>query len=169
MPTEAQIMERFGQFLVAAGLPEANIVQGQVNRVPPPGSDLYVVFWNSARRRIATNTSTYDDTGEQRTITTPMNLTIQVDVHGSTSADEAQRVYQLWRDPFACDFMGGIGQPLYSDDPVQIPFWDGENQTENRWVCYVHLQANMTVELPQEFADTLDLFLVEVDSTFPPD
>lgn len=168
MPTETAIMQRIGEFLVATGINTNAVVQGQVNRVPPPGSDLYVVFWNSARRRLATNTNTYDSMGDARLITTPMNLTLQVDFHGETSADAATRVYQLWRDPFACDFMAPVGQPLYSDDPVQVPFWDGENQTENRWVCYLHMQANMTVDLSQDFADTLSLNLVEVDTTFPP-
>lgn len=168
MPTEDAIMTRVGDYITAAATPGVTVVQGQENRVPPPDADNYVCFWHSARFRLATNSSTYDVNGGVRAITTPMHLVVQVDVHGAQSADEAQRIYSLWRDPFGCDFMAGVADPLFCDDPQQLPFWDGENQTENRWVIKLHLQANMTVSTPQDFADTLTAELVEVDTTYPP-
>lgn len=166
MPTESQVLTKVRDFLLAATSNELEVVQGQQNRVPEPDGSEFVVFWPAGRHRIATNSSTYDVLGEVREITVPMELIVQADVHGDTSdaADRAQTIYALWRDYFGCDILGDVAQPLFSEDPVQLPFENGEKQVENRWVVRLHMQANMTVSTPQDFADTLTLELVEVDT-----
>jgi hypothetical protein len=59
-------------------------------------------------------------------------------------------------------------QPLYADNPTQMPLIDGEAQYEQRWKLTASLQYNPIVTVSQDFADTLTLTLDEVDATFPP-
>lgn len=101
----------------------------------------------------------------------PMMITIQVDVHGPNSTDNTQRIVTLFRDAFACDFFTDGGypvQPLYIDNGDQIPFVNGENQYEDRWVLKARLQANPVVSTPQQFADTLTVGIKEIDTYYPP-
>ena len=101
----------------------------------------------------------------------PMMITIQVDVHGPNSTDNTQRIVTLFRDAFACDFFTDGGypvQPLYIDNGDQIPFVNGENQYEDRWVLQARLQANPVVSTPQQFADTLTVGIKEIDAYYPP-
>lgn len=101
----------------------------------------------------------------------PMMITIQVDVHGPNSTDNTQRIVTLFRDGFTCEFFTDGGypvQPLYIDDGDQIPFINGENLYEDRWVLKARLQANPVVSTPQQFADTLTVGIKEIDAYYPP-
>ncbi|MGN6774994.1 phage neck terminator protein, partial [Rhizobium sp.] len=57
--------------------------------------------------------------------------------------------------------------PLFASDPRQLPYVNENQQTENRWVIDVHMQANPTIRAPQEFADQLDITLIDVDAAYP--
>lgn len=96
---------------------------------------------------------------------------IQLDVHGPASANNAQILSTLLRSESACDYFDGLSialSPLYSEDPLQIPFVSGENQYEERWVVKAVLQANPIVSTAQQFADTLAGNVLPVDIAFPP-
>lgn len=98
-------------------------------------------------------------------------IVFQLDVHGSTSGDNAQIIAALLRDPYAVEYFEASGfevWPLYADDPRQMPFQNDQQQYENRWVIEAVLQANETVEIPQQYADEVDVGLVEIDATYPP-
>lgn len=98
-------------------------------------------------------------------------ITMQLDVHGDASADNAQILSTMLRDPAACDFFAASGvdmQPLYVTDPRQAPFLNAQDQYENRWTLDAVMQANPVVSTGLQFADTVALDLVEVDATFPP-
>lgn len=100
----------------------------------------------------------------------PTEIHIQLDVHGENSADNAQTVTTLFRDQYAVQAFSDLSpnvQPLYADDPKQVPFWNGEQQTENRWVITARLQANIAVETPQDFADQLQPTLINVEAAYP--
>lgn len=100
------------------------------------------------------------------------HLTIQLDVHGSDSADNAQIISTLLRDSYAVDAFQALNSfvsPLHADNPIQVPFINAENQYEFRWVVSVQLQVDATVTVPQQYADAVDVpTLVEVDTTYPP-
>lgn len=88
----------------------------------------------------------------------PTRWTVQLDVHGPNSADNAQTISTLFRDAFAVDAMGPTLSPLYADDPHQAPFVNDQNQYENRWIIEAVMQVNPVVTLPGvEFADTITL------------
>jgi hypothetical protein len=93
-------------------------------------------------------------------------VTIQADVHGPAAADNAARIATLFRDQFGVTAFLAQGvalAPLYTSDPRQLPFENGEQQLEERWTIDLVMQANVTVTTTQQFADALNLTLQEVD------
>jgi hypothetical protein len=104
----------------------------------------------------------------------PVEYTVQLDVHGPNGADNAFRISTVFRDEYATTAFasydtGGDLQPLYADDPKQIPFVNDQDQVETRWVLEACLQANQAVvNIPQQFFDQVQVGLIEVDSHYPP-
>ncbi|WP_457152654.1 phage neck terminator protein [Mesorhizobium sp. P5_C1] len=107
------------------------------------------------------------------TLMQPTEVVIQLDVHSATdsvASDMAQVIATLMRDERATDFFAASGidaAPFYADDPKQVPFFNGEQQYETRYVVDVHIQANQALGLPQQFADEAVVHVVNVDATFP--
>lgn len=103
--------------------------------------------------------------------TAPTQLDVQLDVHGPASGDNAQVLSTLLRDEYATAWFDASGldlQALYANDPRQVPFVNAESQWEERWIVTASLQANLTVQVPQEFADTLHADLISVEATYLP-
>jgi hypothetical protein len=97
-------------------------------------------------------------------------VTIQVDVYGPASADNAQIITTAFRDSYAVDQFASSGydvSPLYADDAQQMPLIDGESQFEERYVIKCVLQANPIVSLPQQYAAALNVNVIDVDATYP--
>jgi hypothetical protein len=100
----------------------------------------------------------------------PTRITVQLDVHGPNSAENAQTISTLFRDDFAVQAFKASGfdvTPLYSADPRQLPFENENQQTENRWVVDAVMQSNQTIRAPQQFADELDVDVIDVDAQYP--
>jgi hypothetical protein len=153
------------------------VVQGQVNRVAQPAGADFVVYTPILRTRLSTNVDTYDDEPLAdppvglRLSRSPIQLTVQIDVHGPASGDNAQMISTVMRDEWATIAFGALTpdvQPLYADDPRQTPFTNGEDQIEFRWTIDCVLQANPIVSTPQDFADEVVVTPIEVDTTYPP-
>jgi hypothetical protein len=99
----------------------------------------------------------------RRLATESVQMAIQVDVYGPNSGNFAQMVSAMFRDGYAVDQFAAISpaiSPLYADDPRQLAFSDGEQQYENRWSIDVELQIDQTITVPQQFADTLKVSVV---------
>lgn len=99
--------------------------------------------------------------------TTPTQLTIQVDIHGPLSGDNAQIIAGLLRSEYATQIFAETGYevvPLYTSDPHQAPFLNAEQQIEYRWTIDCELQVNPIVSIPQQFFDNVQVTLIEVDS-----
>ena len=100
----------------------------------------------------------------------PTQVTIQLDVHGPNSGDNAQTITTLMRDPGGVDLFAAVGPdvaPLYADDPKQIPFINGEQQWEWRWIINAVLQVNASLTVPQQFADSVSVSTHNVQADFP--
>lgn len=100
----------------------------------------------------------------------PTMVTVQLDVHGPASADNAQIISTLLRDDFAVEQFKTSGfdvTPLYADDPRQVPFINENQQFENRYVVDAQLQANQVVIVPLQFMDAVDVGVVSVEATYP--
>lgn len=109
----------------------------------------------------------------QLSVVEMVETAIQLAFHSAdnTSADMAQAVRQMLRDPYAVQFIQAINPaitPLYGSDARQAPYISAEDQYEWRWVVDAVLQANVTLTgLNQDFVTTLDLTLVPVDVIYP--
>ncbi len=97
-------------------------------------------------------------------------IVYQCDVHGPNSADNAHVISTVAWDSIAGLYFqsntSGV-YPLYSEDPRQMPFINGEDQFENRWVVDIHLQANILTIFPQEFSDAIFVDVISVDAEYP--
>lgn len=109
--------------------------------------------------------------GGSQGVTQAVEISIQCDVHGPASAENAQAITTLLRDGYAVDAFLALGddvQTLHADDPKQIAFLNGESQWETRWVIEAKLQANQVLSVPLQFAGALAVDLIEVDMSLPP-
>jgi hypothetical protein len=153
--TQANILTVLGNFLSAILPNTVAIIIGQQNRVPEPiGSD-YVVMTPLFKERLSTNVDIYNGALLTETIEQDTEVTMQLDVHGPNSADNAQIISTLFRDEYATDFFTASGYnmaPLYADDPKQLPFTNGEQQVEQRWTIDAVMQVNPTITLTPQFA-----------------
>jgi hypothetical protein len=103
-------------------------------------------------------------------ISQPTKIIIQLDVHGPSSADNAQTISTLFRDDYAVQAFHATAPgvtPLFCEDPKQIPFTNAENQVEFRYVVDANIQANITISPPQQYADQVSVTTIEVDTTYP--
>ena len=175
--TEADVFTVLGNFLTQVLPTGVAIVRGQVNRVPEPQGTNFVVMWPILTTRLEYNTDTYDSTAQTKSMLQPIQMDIQLDVHGPASADNSQIITTLMRDDYGtqsftdiCTALGaGIEvQPLYAGNRSQMPFMDGEQQVEERWIIQVSLQANPVVVIPQQSATAVSVKLIEVDEAYPP-
>ncbi len=99
------------------------------------------------------------------------SLIFQLDVHGPNSGDNAQIISTAFRDEYAIEQFQHQGLsvvPIYADDPKQVPFQNAEQQWESRWVIEAHMQANITVKVPQQYADEVVINIIDVDAAYPP-
>jgi hypothetical protein len=121
------------------------------------------------------STTTTTDVGSEtiycgtNTLMQPTEFTAQIDIHGPSSADNAQRVTTLWRDEYAILGFQEIGAgivPLYTSDPRQLAFTNAEQQYEDRWSVDLCMQINPVVTVTQQFADQLVATLYSVETVF---
>lgn len=169
--TEKAVFDGLRAFVLdVLPLPAEQVVKGQQNRAPMPTGPNFVVLTPTGRARLATNVRTYAPTDDpapalgQRDTQQQTRLDIQIDVYGPAAAENAQIVSTLLRDTYGCDFLRPhLVQPLYTGEPRQLPLVTGEQQYLQRWMLGATLQFNPTVSTSQQFADIVDVTLVEID------
>lgn len=164
--TEDQAFAAVRTFLIDVLPANTPVVQGLDNRVPQPSSNLYCYLTAYTRVQLSTTTHDYDDepSAGTETIARQTDVTIQIDLYGEQSPDYVQVLTTLLRDEYGCTALKASGvQPLYCTDPMPMPLVNGEEQYERRWMTQLHLQGNLAVSTPMEFADKLEVTLQEVD------
>ncbi|WP_415537985.1 LIC_12616 family protein [Gluconobacter oxydans] len=166
-PTDSQIYTALGEWMKTVLPAGTDIMQGQLNQTAQPIGP-YCIMFLIARRRLATNSCTY--TATERIVVEPTELTIQVSVFGNGAGNAVSVVQSLWRDLYAADFLtanGGILAPLYSSEPRQMQFVNGERQYEDAWSVDLKAQVNFTTTLPQQSATklTVESFVANRPST----
>ena len=103
----------------------------------------------------------------------PANATVQLDFHSADlgSSNAAMTVSTLFRSEYATHFFSTLGPdvtPLYADDPSQAPFVNDQQQYEWRWVLDACMQVNDIAQVGQQFADAVNIGLIEIDTHYPP-
>lgn len=173
-PTLQAVYTKLRALVLAVVPANVEVVQGIDNRVPaPPRDPGYVVMTAVLEQRLRTNVGVYDDPNiipndgtlalEQGT-----RLTVQLDCYGAAAGDWAAQLSTVLRNEYAVDALAPDCAPLYADEPRLDPFVAGERQFEQRWIVGAVLQYNPRTVTPQQFADTLNVELIEVDEAYPP-
>lgn len=173
--TESDVFSTLRSFVLEIVPSGVEVIKAQANRVPEPEGTEFVVMTAIRRERLEWNTTTFIDgypiDPSIRVDTQPTQYTIQLDFHGSSGADYAQEFTTLFFSDYAFDEFGFITtldiKPLYCSDPKQIPFINGEQQYEDRWIVEVEIQANMQTTVAQQFADQLQVNVISVAATYP--
>lgn len=148
-----------------------SVVQGLQNRSSMPlPSFINVQFLHMHRLR--TNVDSFDaSNGPPATanVEAEYEYTFQIDCYGPTSNAWATMLSTLLRDEYAVNQLSPNGvTPLYADEARMIPSVYGEQQYEERWSLDARFQMNPVTTVPQQFADALELTMVNVDQRFPP-
>jgi hypothetical protein len=121
------------------------------------GGGLYTVSQaqNVASQKIA---------GGVKTMFNPVKMTIQCDIHGVRSCDNAHIVTTAFRDMYAVEQFATSNKnvfPLFSTDPKQMVFTNDQQQAENRWEVDFTIQVNPVVTISQQFFDTLTILAID--------
>lgn len=142
------------------------VVQAQDNRVPMPKGG-FVTMNNSSIDRLSFNIDSYA-VNQDKSILTPTKYSMQLDFYGPLSQTWAMQTVALFRDEYATEIFPSNIQPLYADDPVQIPLIDGEAQYEQRWKLVASLQYNPIQSTTKQSMLGVDIGLAPIDQTFQP-
>ena len=101
-----------------------------------------------------------------KTIMQASQCVVQLDFHGPNGANLSKIFTTIFRSENGVDMFAAINQniaPLYCEDPRQMPFRDGEQQYENRYIVEANFQVNQTVSIGQQYAQALELTTLAVD------
>ncbi len=172
-PLSQDVYTQLNGFLASIVGSAVPIVQGLGNRasMPPDDANGFIAVTEITRRRLRTNQHTTGfNVADPTDITTTegVALTIQIDVYGPTSDDQAQMISTLFRDPYGCNALAPVCQPLHADDPRMMPLIDSEAQYEQRWTVGALLQYNPATTTAMQFANALNVDLINVDEAYPP-
>lgn len=172
--TETQIITAVRLALVAFLGPDVPVIRGQTNRVASPKAVNYVVIMPTDRRRLATNHTRRQTPltiggkdWTQTVYTEPTQIDLALDVHGVNGGDIGQIITTLFRSGVPDETFPPGMSALFCDDALQVPFINGEMQYEDRWNIRLALQVNPELAISQDFADALDLVLIEADMVAP--
>ena len=143
------------------------VVQAQDNRVPMP-KDGFITMNNTGMDRLSFNIDNYQSVIQGKTVLTPTKYSMQLDFYGPSSQIWAVETMALFRDEYATQIFPSNIQPLYADDPIQIPLIDGEAQYEQRWKLVASLQYNPTLSTQQQSTQAVNIGLAPIDQTFKP-
>lgn len=164
--TADAVMTALRAFLVAMLPVDTQVVAGQQNHVPLPQGPV-VVITPLMQTAMDVPVTVYDrnegSAGKQQA----KDWRVQLDIYGDNAADMAAMLATVFRADVPFDWLAEHGyavRPLYAEDPRNMAFINDAMNYESRWMLEVHLQANPTTTLPQDFAQSLHIGLVEVDT-----
>ncbi len=169
--TETQVFTVLRAFVLSlVDLGPDNVIRGLQNRVAMPAGDFIELtpLLNSA---LSTNVQSYAPDAYASLNKRATKFTVQIDCYGDLAMDRANLLSMMLRSPYACEQFAASGldmQPLYADDAHQLPFVSGESQYMERWHFDAAIQINPVVSVPQGFATSLDVGLIDVDVVYPP-
>lgn len=157
--TVDDVMEALGAALQPF-VGSAQIVRAQANRVPMPRRS-FVLLTEILQADLETSAASDDAPHAQVTIAGRKRIDVQVDFYGPAAGDQCSAVMAIFRSGYAAPmFPDGI-KPLYCSDGRQAPLIDAEQQYESRWTVTASLQYNSSVALPQQFAHTVAVQILE--------
>jgi hypothetical protein len=169
-PTQSQLLTKIKAFIADIVPVGVTVIQGLGNRAAIP-SGPFVAMTVLNQRRLATNDEAYTDDYPyfgSRSVSASWQVNVQMDFYGPESGNWAAAFCTLFRDDYGCDFLAPECQPLYADTPKLAPWVSSEAQWVHRWTVSAAFNWRELVTVSQQFADALEVELVEVDAEFPP-
>lgn len=166
--TESQLYTALRSLLL--GVLPCQVVQAQQNRVAMPVGD-FVTMTSLGTSGLSTDKATYQPVAGTQTHERSTRWDVQLDFYGANAADYANLVATLMKSDYACSQIEASGlsmDPLYAEEPRQIPFVNAESQYEKRWSVQCAFQFNPTVVVAQQFAASLEVVPASIDVVFPP-
>lgn len=152
--------------------PVVPVIQLQANRTSmPPAVPGFVGMTPRIQARIATNVEKgwYGEIDPQAIqLEQSVSVAVQCDFYGASAANWATMFSTVMRSEYACRQLAPIAAPLYNDSPKQAPLIDGEEEYEQRWIVTAYVQYNPVTSTPEQFANTLEATLINVDVSYPP-
>lgn len=164
--TEDAVMTALRAFLLAMLPADTQVVAGQQNHVPLPQGRVVVI---TPLMHVAMDvpTTAYDRKDDRIGKRQSLDWRVQLDIYGEDAADMAAMLATVLRSDVSFDWLAEqkyVIRPLYAEDPRNMAFINDAMNYEARWMLEVHLQANPTTTLPQQFAESLHVGLIEVDT-----
>ncbi len=155
-----------GMLLLDAVWPTMNLAVGTVIVDQLSGSLGGTGTYTVAPSQTVSTETMYAGTREDLT---PVELTVQLDVHGPRSGDNVRIIESLFRSSYGVDALAESGfeiAPLYCSDPRQAPFVNDSDQVEYRWSVDAHLQINPTIRTPQQFTTEVEVDVVQAATEY---
>ena len=167
--TDVQIFTALRAGLLAIVPAGTDVLRGEVNRVPEPIGENFVIMSPRTRGRLSVGVETWTPVDPSTIdVETSTDIAVQLDVHGPVAADLASVLVAALQSSWAFDLFAAqdpaVLAPLYAADPQFMPFVNGEQQTEWRYVIEAHFEAKPVLSTPMQFADTLALEIALADS-----
>lgn len=164
--TEDAVMTGLRAFLLDMLPANTQVIAGQQNHVPLPQGRVVVI---TPLMQVAMDvpTTAYNRKDDRIGKRQSKDWRVQLDIYGDNAADVAAMLATVLRADVSYDWFsehGHVIRPLYAEDPRNMAFINDAMNYEARWMLEVHLQANPTTTLPQQFAESLHVGLVEVDT-----
>lgn len=173
-PVQDDVFTALRAFLLSIVPAGTIVLRGPVNRSAQPTTE-HIVIEPMFRKRLRTNEITDNPPPDgpnpngTADIEQGTQLDIQVDFYGDNLAPTWMDIFTtLFRDETAVIALAPTCAPLYADEGRQIPLTTGEEQYLERWMVLAALQYNPVTTVTQQYADTLEVTLINVDEAYPP-
>ena len=142
------VLLTFGlQTAAGASLPAAQIIKGQVNRVPEPQATDFVVLWPLLRNRLATNIDDWLDNSFAGSITANVltvtsvakgSVVVGLPIYGANIAAGCRIVSQLTGTPSGIGTYSVLTTPDITSETLYGGEYDATQYTEMVIQCDVH-------------------------------
>lgn len=151
------------------GLPNDCVIQGIQNRASLPlAAPGFVMMQAITRDRLRTNIVVPQTANPPALLSYEQGLEmrVQLDCYGPSSGDWADMLTTLLRSDYGVQQLKPNVTPLYADSARLIPLDDTEMQYEERWSIDGHFQYNPVTTVPQDYADVINITLINVQEAF---
>lgn len=167
--TKDAVVTALRSFILSV-LSDMHVVEGQQNHVPLPLGRV-VVMTPLMQTAMDMPVTRYDRTAKTVGKRQSMDWRVQLDVYGEGAEDAATVLSALFRSDVSFEWLADQGhqvRALYASAPQNMAFINDAMNYESRWMLEVHLHANPTVSVPQQFADALSVGLVAANVLYEP-
>lgn len=127
------------------------VVRGYSNNVPLPKND-FILMNIIHEQPLSTNSNNYSKEVGNVEVIQSVEIQMQIDFYGESSANNARVFCNLWRDFYSCEHLIHC-QPLYCDNLQYLPFTNEKSEYEERYTVTAHLTYNPVITHEQEFIE----------------